>query len=49
MKIPVAISEQASLISLTKRTVTIDCDSRDDAEELLDWLLNLASNKKDFT
>lgn len=45
MKIPKAISEQASLISITKRTVTIDCDTREDAEELLNWLAELSNLK----
>lgn len=40
--IPKAIADQACLIGMTKRQVYIECDTREDAEELLDWLINLS-------
>lgn len=41
MKIPVAIKEQACLISMTGSTVMIECDERIDAEELFEFLSSL--------
>lgn len=39
--VPKAIAEQACTISLTSNTLTIQCSSRDEAEELMDWLCDL--------
>ena len=41
MSLPKAINEQSCLIRICGTEVTIDCDVRCDAEELMDWLVNL--------
>lgn len=45
-KIPTAISDQACLISMTRKTVTIDCDTRQEAEELFEWLLKFGKKSE---
>ena len=37
---PTALREQACLISISGKAVTIECDERSDAEEMFDWLTN---------
>lgn len=37
---PKALIEEACLLSLRENTVTIECDSREEAEELFNWLAN---------
>lgn len=36
--VPRALAEQACTISLAGRCIRIECDKREEAEELLDWL-----------
>lgn len=43
MKIPIVFKEQACTISMTGRTVTIDCNDRVGAEELFEFLLDLVN------
>ena len=48
--VPAAIREQACLISTTgageDSFVNINCDNRDEADEIADWLVGLAEGKK---
>ena len=49
-RVPAAIREQACLISTTgageDSFVNINCDNRDEADEIADWLVGLAEGKK---
>lgn len=47
MKVPAAFAEQGCLVSVTGRCVTIDCDTRADAEELFSWLCDLAEETEE--
>lgn len=43
MKIPVVFKEQACTVSMTGKTVIIDCDDRTGAEELFEFLIDLVN------
>lgn len=43
MKLPTALETQACSISKSVRTVRIDCEDGDEANEVFDWLCNLVA------